>query len=68
MLPKESIESRSFSREHSVMDTYNMLVFDEEAEIADQATAQRCAMLAEAGCTLEQVRALQGFERGRREN
>jgi len=68
MLPKESIESRSFSREHSAMDTYNMLVFDEEAEMADQATAQRCAMLAEAGCTLEQVRALSAFERGGKDN
>lgn len=42
------------------MEHFPMNVFDEDAEIADQATAERMATLAAAGLTLAEFR---GFER-----
>ncbi len=38
-----------------------MNVFDNEAYIADQQTAELCRMYAQAGLTLEQTRALSSF-------
>ncbi len=38
-----------------------MNVFDCEAPIADQETAERCFLLAQAGLTLEELRAFVAF-------
>ncbi len=39
-----------------------MNVFDSEAYLADQETAERCFLYAQAGLTLEEVRALDRFQ------